>query len=193
MEVEAPPPIIPVNDEDDFINDEDDVPHDLADSDDEVLANSDDDGKAAIISAVVARGYSGDGADDPPRPRSRQTGLGCRATKGGRRGGRDEGRKGVCKETRNIELNKAVKRYGPQQIKFEWKDQNTMLYIGPNDAWFGNYVGELRDYWKVKAGETRDVEAIRSRPPPNIEQTDLEVQIAFWLNPKNTARAVANA
>ncbi|GJZ53131.1 reverse transcriptase domain-containing protein [Tanacetum coccineum] len=38
----APPDIIDVDDDDDFIDDEDDVPHDLADFDDEVLANDDD-------------------------------------------------------------------------------------------------------------------------------------------------------
>ncbi|GKD52013.1 hypothetical protein Tco_1280989 [Tanacetum coccineum] len=42
-EVEAPPPIIPVDEDKDFIDDEDDVTHDLAYTDNEVLANSDDD------------------------------------------------------------------------------------------------------------------------------------------------------
>ncbi|GKE08868.1 hypothetical protein Tco_1412419 [Tanacetum coccineum] len=40
--VEAPPDIILVNDDDDFIDDEDDFSHDLADYNDEVLANADD-------------------------------------------------------------------------------------------------------------------------------------------------------
>ncbi|GJX00637.1 hypothetical protein Tco_0184550 [Tanacetum coccineum] len=42
-EVKAPPDIILVDDDDDFIDDEDDIPHDFTDSDDEVLANADDD------------------------------------------------------------------------------------------------------------------------------------------------------
>nr|GEV31529.1 hypothetical protein [Tanacetum cinerariifolium] len=40
--VEAPPPTIHVDDDDDFISDEDDVPRDLVDSDNEFLANSHD-------------------------------------------------------------------------------------------------------------------------------------------------------
>ncbi|GJR90721.1 hypothetical protein Tco_0214732 [Tanacetum coccineum] len=49
MEVEAPSNIITVDDDDDFIHDEDGIPHDLADSNDEVLANADDDDEAMII------------------------------------------------------------------------------------------------------------------------------------------------
>ncbi|GJX17271.1 hypothetical protein Tco_0218103 [Tanacetum coccineum] len=49
MEVEAPPNIIAVDDDDDFIHDEDGIPHDLADSDDEVLANADDDEAMIIV------------------------------------------------------------------------------------------------------------------------------------------------
>ncbi|GJW33368.1 hypothetical protein Tco_0053400 [Tanacetum coccineum] len=67
-EVEAPPPINLVDDDDDFIDDEDDVLHDLADSDNEVLANSDDDNEVTIMSAAVVRGHGGDGAGDPLIP-----------------------------------------------------------------------------------------------------------------------------
>ncbi|GJU39144.1 reverse transcriptase domain-containing protein [Tanacetum coccineum] len=69
--VEAPPDIIVVNDDDDFLDDEDGVPHDLADSDDEVLDNAGDDDET--MSVVVARGHGGvGGGDDPscPPPRS---------------------------------------------------------------------------------------------------------------------------
>ncbi|GJT39761.1 hypothetical protein Tco_0939626, partial [Tanacetum coccineum] len=45
--VEAPPPIIPVDNADDFIDDEDDVPYDLSDSDNEMVA-------------AVARGHDGE-------------------------------------------------------------------------------------------------------------------------------------
>nr|GEU75124.1 hypothetical protein [Tanacetum cinerariifolium] len=47
--VEAPPDIILVDDDDNFIDDQDDVPHDLADSDDEVLLNADDYDEAAPV------------------------------------------------------------------------------------------------------------------------------------------------
>nr|GEV46566.1 hypothetical protein [Tanacetum cinerariifolium] len=94
--VEAPPDIIPVDDDDDFIDDEDDVLHDLAYSKDEVLANDDDnDDEATTMPAAVVRDHDGDGSvDAPPRPPSRQIGLSCRAT---RRGGKDGGRKGCVK------------------------------------------------------------------------------------------------
>nr|GEZ61151.1 hypothetical protein [Tanacetum cinerariifolium] len=45
-----------------------------------------------------------------------------------------------------------------------------------------------RDYWNVKPGETRDVEAIRSRPPPSVEQSDWDKPIKFWLDPKHVTR-----
>ncbi|GJW14697.1 hypothetical protein Tco_0018830, partial [Tanacetum coccineum] len=43
IEVDAPPDIINVDKDDDLIDDEDALPHDLADSNDEDLANNDDD------------------------------------------------------------------------------------------------------------------------------------------------------
>nr|GEU66978.1 ribonuclease H-like domain-containing protein [Tanacetum cinerariifolium] len=68
IDVDAPPDIIDVVDEDDDIIDkEDPIPHDLADSDDEDLINLDiDDG--INMSADVARGHGGDGGghDRPP-------------------------------------------------------------------------------------------------------------------------------
>ncbi|GJY45300.1 hypothetical protein Tco_0434363 [Tanacetum coccineum] len=67
--VEAPPDIIDVDDDDDFIDDKDGIPHDLAYSNDEVLANDDDDVAATVMSAAVARGHGGDGdGDDPSSP-----------------------------------------------------------------------------------------------------------------------------
>nr|GEX58657.1 hypothetical protein [Tanacetum cinerariifolium] len=68
-EVKAPPDIILADDDDDFIDDEDDVPHDIADSDDEVLTNVDDYDEAAIMSAAAeARDHIGAGVGDPPCP-----------------------------------------------------------------------------------------------------------------------------
>nr|GEW57020.1 hypothetical protein [Tanacetum cinerariifolium] len=63
MKVEAPPCIITVGDNGDSIDDEDDVPRDLADSDNEIVDNADDD-EAATMSAAVARGHDGDVGDD---------------------------------------------------------------------------------------------------------------------------------
>ncbi|GJZ68762.1 hypothetical protein Tco_0632312 [Tanacetum coccineum] len=74
MDVDAPPDIIDVDKDDDFIDDEDVILHDLADSDDEVLANDDDDDDDDV--ADVARGHDGDGGGDD-RPPSRQIFTGC--------------------------------------------------------------------------------------------------------------------
>ncbi|GKA40894.1 hypothetical protein Tco_0733487 [Tanacetum coccineum] len=70
IDVDAPPDIIDVVDEDDDIIDEEDpIPHDLADTDDEDLVNLDIDDGVNVMSADVARGHGGDGGgDDRPPP-----------------------------------------------------------------------------------------------------------------------------
>ncbi|GKC78459.1 S-adenosyl-L-methionine-dependent methyltransferases superfamily protein [Tanacetum coccineum] len=68
MDVDAPPDIIEVDEDDDIIDEEDALSYDLADSDDEDLVNDDDD-HVAVMLADVARGHSGDGgSDDCPPP-----------------------------------------------------------------------------------------------------------------------------
>ncbi|GKC94443.1 hypothetical protein Tco_1159885, partial [Tanacetum coccineum] len=120
--VEAPPYIIDVDEDEDFIDNEDSVPHDLAHSNDEVLANDDDDDDDDVVmSAAVARGHGGDcGDDDPSRPPPRLIGTGCQGV-GGRnttKGGREGGRQGTRKETRNIGLKKVMDEYGRLKIRF---------------------------------------------------------------------------
>ncbi|GJW51095.1 hypothetical protein Tco_0092446 [Tanacetum coccineum] len=66
------------------------------------------------------------------------------------------------------------------------------------EAYFAKRYGDNKYnlkivYWTVKASETRDVDAIRNRPPPNMEQSDWEAQITCWIDPKNVARAATNA
>nr|GEZ20818.1 hypothetical protein [Tanacetum cinerariifolium] len=116
-DVEAPPDIIDVDEYDAFIDDEDNVPHDLADFDDEDLANDDDDDD---ISATVAQGHGG--GDDPSRPPP------CRkATSGGKGGGRQRTRK----ETKNLGIKKITDEWDPLKIQFEWNDKGTMLHLDP--------------------------------------------------------------
>nr|GEW24176.1 hypothetical protein [Tanacetum cinerariifolium] len=121
--VEAPPDIIPVDDNDDFINDEDDVAHDLADSDDKAIAK-DHDEAATVMSVTLARDHDGDdggGGDDPSRAHPRLIFLGGRGVKGqkatrrGTGGGMDGGRKGVCQETTKVVVKAAVERYDPER------------------------------------------------------------------------------
>nr|GEV28497.1 hypothetical protein [Tanacetum cinerariifolium] len=84
-EVDIPPDIIDVVDEDDdIIDDEGTLPHDLTDSDDEDLINFDDDGVDNVMlivlvqmSANVARSHDGDsGGEDRPPPHHVPTGCG---------------------------------------------------------------------------------------------------------------------
>ncbi|GJW69720.1 hypothetical protein Tco_0126637 [Tanacetum coccineum] len=67
IDVDAPPYIIDVDEDDDIIDDEDVLPHDLADSNDEDLVNVDDDDGVAML-ADVARGHKGDGGGDDRPP-----------------------------------------------------------------------------------------------------------------------------
>ncbi|GJV46405.1 hypothetical protein Tco_1430941 [Tanacetum coccineum] len=116
-EVDAPPDIIDVVDQDDDITDDEDaLPHDLADSDDEDLINVDDDG-VDKMSADVARSYGGDGGgEDRPPPHHVPTGCGgCFAN----RGGRATGRLHTCDKTRNLSLKEITDKKGPVQIRFE--------------------------------------------------------------------------
>ncbi|GKB22888.1 hypothetical protein Tco_0862289 [Tanacetum coccineum] len=99
MDVDAPPDIIDVDENDDVIDEEDALPHDLADSDNEDLVNVDDDDDVAM-SADVARGHDGDGGGDNCPP-PHEIGGGCRG-KGTRKpnlGGKKAGRLNPHKET----------------------------------------------------------------------------------------------
>ncbi|GJV74280.1 hypothetical protein Tco_1494275 [Tanacetum coccineum] len=69
-DVDAPPYIIDVDEDDDIIDDEDALPHDLAYSDDEVLVNVDDD-DVAVVYSNVAQGHGSDGSGDD-HPHSHQ-------------------------------------------------------------------------------------------------------------------------
>ncbi|GJS19470.1 reverse transcriptase domain-containing protein [Tanacetum coccineum] len=119
-EVDAPPDIIDLDEDDDIIDDEDALPHDLADSDDEDLVNVDDDDGVDVMSADVARGHGGDGGgDDRPPTHHIPTGCGgCFANRGkGTRkpnlGGRKAGRLHTRQETRNLGLKKITDDKGP--------------------------------------------------------------------------------
>ncbi|GJV49571.1 isovaleryl-CoA dehydrogenase, mitochondrial [Tanacetum coccineum] len=84
IDVDAPPDIIDVVDEDDDIIDEEDpIPHDLADYDDEDLVNLDNDDGVNVMSADVARGHGDDGGGDD-RPPPHQIPTDCRGCLGNR-------------------------------------------------------------------------------------------------------------
>nr|GEW92455.1 retrotransposon protein, putative, Ty1-copia subclass [Tanacetum cinerariifolium] len=111
VDVEAPPDIIDVDEDDDFFNDEDNLPHDLADFDDEVLANDDDADVAVVYSNVSRRARGHGGGDD--RPPSRPIGTSCQGRRG--RGGRKPNwlsmaadGLGTHGETKNLGLRKTI-------------------------------------------------------------------------------------
>ncbi|GJR03404.1 hypothetical protein Tco_0526388 [Tanacetum coccineum] len=186
--VEAPPNIIPVDNNDNFIDDEDDVPHDLIDYHDEVLANVDDDDDE-VMSAAVACGHGGDGGgDDPCRPLPRPIGLGCQGVEGQKatRGrDMDGGGNGVRQATRNVVLKETVERYDPQKIRIEWGDHQTMLQVGPNSAWWSNFVDEMVREFPMHYPSWHDIEPtkkahIRGRLMEHMlgpRWTDIETRI----------------
>ncbi|GJU58154.1 hypothetical protein Tco_1235920 [Tanacetum coccineum] len=141
IDVDAPPDIIDVVDEDDDIIDEEDpIPHDLADSDDEDLVNLDIDDGVNVMSADVAWGHDGDGGgDDRPPPYQVPTGCGgCLGNRGkGTRkpnlGGRSVGRLHTRQETRNLGLKAITDKSGPVPIRFEGVAL-ALPFLAPNAA-----------------------------------------------------------
>ncbi|GJU84811.1 zinc finger, CCHC-type containing protein [Tanacetum coccineum] len=149
-EVDAPPDIIDLDEDDDIIDDEDALPHDLADSDDEDLVNVEDDDGVEVMSADVARGHGGDGGGDD-RPPSHHIPTGCggcfanrgKGTRKANLGGRKAGRLHTRQETRNLGLKKITDDKGPVPIRFEWDDKKTMMPLGGHASHWSNYLGEL--------------------------------------------------
>ncbi|GKE38866.1 hypothetical protein Tco_1462271, partial [Tanacetum coccineum] len=124
-EVNAPPDIIDLDEDDDIIDDVDALPHDLADSDDEDLINVDDDDGVDVVYSNVARGHGGDGGyDDRPPTHHIPTGCGgCfvnrgKGTQKPNLGGRKAGRLHTRQETQNIRL-KITDVKGPVPIRIE--------------------------------------------------------------------------
>ncbi|GKB46688.1 hypothetical protein Tco_0897441 [Tanacetum coccineum] len=149
-EVDAPPDIIDLDENDDIIDDEDAIPHDLADSDDKDLVNVEDDDGVEVMLADVARRHSGDGGgDDRPPSHHIPTGFGGCFTnrgKGTRKdnlGGRKVGQLHTRQETRNLGLKKITDDKGPVPIRFEWDDKKTMMPLGGHASHWSNYIGEL--------------------------------------------------
>ncbi|GJV51381.1 reverse transcriptase domain-containing protein [Tanacetum coccineum] len=151
IDVDAPPDIIDVVDEDDDIIDEEDpIPHDLADSDDEDLVNLDIDDGVNVMSADVARGHGGDGGGDD-RPPSHHIPTGCGGCLGNRGkgtrkpnlGGRRAGRLITRQETWNLGLKAITDKNGPVPIRLNFGDRETLMPLGDHVAHWANYLGEL--------------------------------------------------
>ncbi|GJX31687.1 hypothetical protein Tco_0241542 [Tanacetum coccineum] len=156
--VEAPPPTIHVDDDDDFIDDEDDVLYDLVDSNIEVLSKLMIMMKLRLIAAAVVCSHVSDGASDPP-PYPRQIGSICQGSgsqRGRGIGGRDGGRRGVCKATKNKELKKTMENFGLWEIDFDWNDQGDRFSSYSADIILGEDglgSGSGRESGEVEIGE----------------------------------------
>nr|GEZ25229.1 hypothetical protein [Tanacetum cinerariifolium] len=137
-EVDAPPDIIDVVDEDDdIIDDEDALPHDLADSDDEDLINVDDDG-VDKMSADVARSHGDDGGgEDRPPPHYVPNACGgcfanrCKGKRKPNLGGRAAGSLNTHDKTRNLSFKEITNTKGFVSIWFEVHDKQTLMPLDP--------------------------------------------------------------
>nr|GEU95054.1 hypothetical protein [Tanacetum cinerariifolium] len=135
MDVDAPPDIIDVDEDDDIIDKEDTLPHDLADSDDEDLVNVDDDDDVALVYSNVSRcskGSRSDGGGDD-RKSTRKPNL----------GGRKSCRLNTRKETQNLWLRRITDLHGSQPIRSEWSDRGTLMPLGNHTTHWANLLGEI--------------------------------------------------
>nr|GEW46877.1 hypothetical protein [Tanacetum cinerariifolium] len=140
MEVDAPPNIIDLDEDNDIIDDEDALPHDSTESDEEDLVNVDDGvdmwHEATVVTVVVMIVHLHTGCE------------GCFANRGKgtlkpNLGGRKAGRLHTRQETRNLGLKKNTDDKGPVLIRFEWDDKKTLMPLGDHASHWSNYLGEL--------------------------------------------------
>nr|GFB47593.1 hypothetical protein [Tanacetum cinerariifolium] len=159
MEVDAPPDIIDVSDEDDdIIDDEDALPYDLAESGDEDLVKVDDD-------VDVARSHGSNG--------------GCKSKRKPNLGGRAAGRLHTRDKTRNLWLKEITDKNGPVPIRFEtqfdlrphmespdWTDIDVGIQQHLQKAYNTNKSAFKAQHWVIDPETgTYNVEKIRRARP----------------------------
>nr|GEU51243.1 F-box domain, leucine-rich repeat domain, L domain-like protein [Tanacetum cinerariifolium] len=199
-EVDVPPDIIDVIDEDDdIIDDEDALPYDLDDSDDEDLINVDDDD--------VARSHDGDGGgEDRPLPHYVPSGCGgCFANRGkGKRkpslGGRVAGRLNTRDKTRNLSLKEITDTKAPSRSGLSCVTNKPVclsIHAGVQQhlqkAYNTNKAAFKAQHWDIDPTTgTYNVEKIRRARPKDITVDEWDKYIQFWNDPRNIARAAQN-
>ncbi|GJZ04196.1 hypothetical protein Tco_0537471 [Tanacetum coccineum] len=201
--------------DDDTIDDEDALPHDLADFDDEDLANDDDDDVVVtVVEAMVPKNPTGEvrkPADSIP--------AGKPGTSGYRRLQINEAcRRSVLSGT--IEAHSCLSgdcQGVPDALPFLAQDRGrakggTQFDLTPymqSDLWpkikkgIEQHLAKIyidnksvlkAEHWVPNLDdETYNVEGVRSRRPANISQADWDVHLAFLLDPKNAAWCAQNA
>nr|GEW41993.1 hypothetical protein [Tanacetum cinerariifolium] len=176
MDVDAPPDIIDVDEYDDFIDDEEILPYDLENFDDEVLASDDDDDdddlkiqltSAASIGATTRVGFISN---------SRILHYFI-----------DEDDDFIDDEEI---LPHDLANFDEEVLANDDDDDVAVVYsnVSRYSTCHGGDSGS-----DAEPDGTRDVEGIRSRPPPNIKQLNWDKQIDYWLDAKNATRAFQNA
>nr|GEW72035.1 hypothetical protein [Tanacetum cinerariifolium] len=147
------------------------------DEDDDIIDDKD-------MSADVAKGHGGDGEGDD-RPPPHESAEGCRG-KGTRKpnlGGRKAGRMHTRKETRNLGLRKIMDELGPQPIRFEWKDNGTMLPLGKNSTHWANLLGEIVRGFLMHFGSWRNI--LPERKAGVLEKIEIKMRrFGFGLIPR---------
>nr|GFB69580.1 hypothetical protein [Tanacetum cinerariifolium] len=147
IDVDAPPDIIDVDEDDDISDEKDPIPHDLADSDDEDLVNLDIDDGVNVVYSDVARSHVGvGGGDDRPPPYQIPTGCeGClgKGTRKPNLGGRRAGRMHTLQETQNLRLKAIMDKNCSVSIQYEFGDREFLMPLGDHAAYWANYLREL--------------------------------------------------
>nr|GEY63278.1 hypothetical protein [Tanacetum cinerariifolium] len=115
---------------------------------------------------------------DLPRPPSYQTGLGCQEAEKHKRKVGDE-----AEETIGIEEGRGENHTCWSDSVNELVKEFPMYYSSWPDIEKSKKAHIkrrlMRDYWNVKPSKIRDVEAVRSRPPLNMEQSNWDKNIEF--------------
>ncbi|GJS28887.1 hypothetical protein Tco_0489507 [Tanacetum coccineum] len=204
--VDAPPDIIDVPDEDDYIiDDEDALPHDLADSDDEDLINVDDDG-VDKMSADVVRSHGGDppvaGVASLTEAKANESPIWATRQR----------------SSYIEEVIRSVPLYYPSWLKV-LKEQKAVLIIeigtqfdlrphmeSPHwteidagikqhlqKAYNTNKAAFKAQHWRIDPQtRTYNMEKIKRARPEAITAEEWDKYIQFWNDPRNIARAAQN-
>ncbi|GJX91152.1 hypothetical protein Tco_0344478 [Tanacetum coccineum] len=210
-EVDAPPDIIDVVDQDDDITDDEDaLPHDLADSDDEDLINVDDDG-VDKMSADVARSHGDDGGGEKgPVPirfelRDKQTLMPLDDHAAHWSSYIGEVIRGVplyypswlkvLKERKAALITSIGTQFDPRphMESPDWTEINADIQQHLQKAYNTNKAAFKAQHWVIDpTTRTYNVEKIRRARPEDITAEEWEKYIKFWNDPRNIARAAQN-
>nr|GEY55819.1 hypothetical protein [Tanacetum cinerariifolium] len=140
-EIDVPPDIIDVIDEDDDITDDEDaLPHDLADFDNEDLINVDDDGVDKVYSSEEEDVVQSHGGEVEVRIASS---IPCKGKRKPNLGDRAASRLNTCDKTWNLSLKEITDTKGPVPIQFELRDKQIVMPLGDHEAHWSSYIGEV--------------------------------------------------